>query len=391
MRRKQRRAAIKVFVTFGTRPEAIKMAPVILELAGVGDKVDPVVCVTGQHREMLDQVLNLFGINPNIDLELMEPNQRLDELTGKALRELSRVIEKSTPDVVLVQGDATSAMAGALAAFYQKVLVGHIEAGLRTGDLYAPFPEEVNRRIITTVAGLHFAPVKRAADALISEGVPSHSIHIVGNTVIDALLAVRSRLTETDRDKFKLDGRKLILLTSHRRETFGEPLRRVCRAAAKLAARNKDIEILYPMHLNPNVRRVAVETLSGLDRVHLCEPLAYKEMVAAMSECYLILTDSGGIQEEAPILGKPVLVLRERTERVEAVEAGVSKLVGTDADTIVREVETLLRRKGDYLRMARRAAIYGDGQASKRIVKILLGDTAEEFSPDTEGLPSADV
>lgn len=379
---------MKVLFIFGTRPEAIKMAPVILELSNAKDLAQPVVCVSAQHREMLDQVLGLFGIKPDIDLDLMEKDQRLDELTGRAIRGLSMVLEKVRPDIVLVQGDATTAMAGAIAAFYQKVPVGHIEAGLRTGDLYAPFPEELNRKVIASIARFHFSPGKKAADALVAEGISPQRIYVVGNTVIDALLSVRRQLTETDGAAFRFGNRKLILLTSHRRESFGEPIRRICRAIAELARRNTDIEVIYPVHFNSNVRRAAWEILDGVERVRLCDPLSYREMVAGMSECHLIMTDSGGIQEEAPALGKPVLVLREKTERTEAVQAGVSKLVGTSVDRIVREVETLLRNETEYKKMSRRVSLYGDGESSKRIVKILLEGTADEFRPDLETLPA---
>ena len=361
----------KVMVVFGTRPEAIKMAPVVKELEKHFDKIESVVCVTGQHREMLDQVLSLFEIKPQIDLNLMEPNQTLASLTAKAITSLTDVIANVKPDVVLVQGDTTTAMIAGLASFYQKVPVGHIESGLRTYDRYSPFPEEINRRLISVLATHNFAPTQTAVNALMDEGYPEESIFLTGNTVIDALLMTVKRDYELDLGFSPLSD-KLILVTAHRRENFGQPLENICTALKEITRCNPEVEIVYPVHLNPNVRSTVYQMLSNQERIHLIEPLEYENFVHLMNRSYLVLTDSGGIQEEAPALGKPVLVLRSETERPEAIEAGVVKLVGTDTKVIVSETERLLHDEEEYAAMSKGVSPYGDGHAAERIVKIIM-------------------
>jgi UDP-N-acetylglucosamine 2-epimerase (non-hydrolysing) len=361
----------KVMVVFGTRPEAIKMAPVVKELEKYPDKIESVVCVTGQHREMLDQVTSLFEIKPQIDLNLMEPNQTLASLTAKTITSLTDVMANVKPAVVLVQGDTTTAMVTGLASFYQKVPVGHVEAGLRTYDRYSPFPEEINRRLISVLATYNFAPTQTAVNALIDEGYPEESIFLTGNTVIDALLMTVKRNYELDLGFSPLRD-KLILVTAHRRENFGQPLENICTALKEIARCNPDVEIIYPVHLNPNVRGTVYQMLSNQERIHLIEPLEYEKFVHLMNHSYLVLTDSGGIQEEAPALGKPVLVLRNETERPEAIEAGVVKLVGTDTKVIISETERLLHDEEEYAAMSKGVSPYGDGHAAERIVKIIV-------------------
>ena len=362
---------MRILSIFGTRPEAIKMAPVVKELEKHPDKIESVVCVTGQHREMLDQVLSLFEIKPQIDLNLMEPNQTLASLTAKAITSLTDVIANVKPDVVLVQGDTTTAMIAGLASFYQKVPVGHIEAGLRTYDRYSPFPEEINRRLISVLATHNFAPTQTAVNALMDEGYPEESIFLTGNTVIDALLMTVKRDYELDLGFSPLSD-KLILVTAHRRENFGQPLENICTALKEITRCNPEVEIVYPVHLNPNVRSTVYQMLSNQERIHLIEPLEYENFVHLMNRSYLVLTDSGGIQEEAPALGKPVLVLRSETERPEAIEAGVVKLVGTDTKVIISETELLLHDEEEYAAMSKGISPYGDGHAAERIVKIIV-------------------
>jgi UDP-N-acetylglucosamine 2-epimerase (non-hydrolysing) len=366
-------AEMKVLSVFGTRPEAIKMAPVVRQLELLGDRVESIVCVTAQHRQMLDQVLNLFDIKPQFDLDLMRENQTLAETTAAILSGLDRVIVEAEPDWVLTQGDTTTAMVGMLAAFYRGVKAGHVEAGLRTWDKRHPFPEEINRKIADGVCDLHFAPTETARANLLKEGIADSSIHVTGNTVIDALLEVASRpfdwsrgpLAEIPRD------RRIILVTAHRRESFGMPFRRICEALRLIADRG-DVEIVYPVHLNPNVRNVVHELLADCSNVRLIEPLDYLPLVHLMKAAYLVLTDSGGLQEEAPGLAKPVLVMRETTERPEGIAAGTVRLVGTESERIVSEVAKLLDDTSEYERMARAVNPYGDGQASMRIVRHLL-------------------
>lgn len=356
---------------FGTRPEAIKMAPLVTELNRRGDAIRPIVCVTAQHRDMLDQVLDVFGIDPDHDLDLMRPDQSLPDLTARVLQEMTRVLVQERPDVVLVQGDTTTAMAAALAAFYQRIPVGHVEAGLRTDNRYYPFPEEINRRLITPIASFHFAPTPTALDALRASGVPAGEAFLTGNTVVDALFHIVEGMAAKE-TRYPAPGRRLVLVTAHRRENFGEPLRGICRALRRLAAAVPDAEIVYPVHPNPNVAAVAHEELDGVDRVHLIPPLDYLEFVPLLSRSTIVLTDSGGIQEEAPALGKPVLVLRNETERPEGVEAGVAELVGPNEEAILQRSIDLLTDPLEYERMSQARSLYGDGTASRQIVDIIL-------------------
>jgi UDP-N-acetylglucosamine 2-epimerase (non-hydrolysing) len=326
------------------------------------------VLVTGQHRHMLDQVLRLFGIRPDVDLNVMRPGQSLGDVTVRALAGVERVLGRLKPDIVLVQGDATSAFVGALAAYYRQIPVGHVEAGLRTHDKYAPFPEEGNRKFVTAIADLHFAPTAGAARNLRREGVPAERVFVTGNTVVDALRMIRARRERRPVPVEVKPGRRLILVTGHRRESFGPAFRAICRALARIADRNPDVEIVYPVHLNPNVRGPVFDVLAGRERIHLLEPLEYLPFVRLMERADLILTDSGGIQEEAPSLHKPVLVMRDATERPEAVEAGAARLVGTDERAIVSNTEELLRSPAAYRRMERAPNPFGDGRAARRIV-----------------------
>jgi len=359
----------KILLVFGTRPEAIKLCPVLLNLRqNPGFNVRG--CVTAQHRAMLDQVLAAFQITPDYDLDLMQPGQTLAQITARVLTALEPVLQSERPDMVLVQGDTTTTLSGALAAFYERIPVGHVEAGLRTGDLGQPFPEEFNRVVTTRLAALHFAPTETAAHHLLAEGVPPPRIAVTGNSGIDAVLYVRDAL-ESGRLPApawpQLDpAKKLIAVTAHRRESFGEGFARICEALACLARRG-DVQIVYPVHRNPNVMQPVYSRLDGLPDVHLLEPLDYIPFVDLMRRAYLLITDSGGIQEEAPSLGKPVLVMREKTERPEAVEAGTVKLVGADTERIVHEAARLLDDHVEYARMARIHNPYGDGQASSRI------------------------
>lgn len=358
----------KILCVVGTRPEAIKMAPVILSL-----KREPWaevrVLATAQHRHLLDQVLGFFGIYPDIDLNIMRPNQALTTLTARLLLDLDDVLIAEKPDVVLAQGDTTTVMTVALACFYHRIPFGHVEAGLRTWDMQNPFPEEMNRVIAGRLAKWHFAPTESSRENLEREGVAAADIVVTGNTVIDALLMTVSK--EIEVGIALNDAKRLILVTSHRRENFGEPFRNICRALRMLAERNADIQILYPVHPNPNVKDVAYEMLGDCANIVLCDPLDYAPFIAAMKKAHLIISDSGGVQEEAPALGKPVLVLRDETERPEAVEMGVVKLVGSDEDRILAEVQRLLDDETVYHEMARGVSPYGDGLAAGRIVETL--------------------
>lgn len=369
----------KVMVVFGTRPEAIKMAPVVATLRETPG-MQPMVAVTAQHRQMLDQVLDLFRITPDDDLDVMRPGQSLADLTSRILQGMTELIARRQPDLVLVHGDTSTTLAAALAAFYNRVPVGHVEAGLRTGNMYSPWPEEANRRLTAPLAGLHFAPTEQSMRNLVAENIPADTVHVTGNTVIDALLTVAARL-DTDRSlesqlaaqfPFLSRDKRLILITGHRRENFGQGFEQVCQAIQKIAAR-EDTEVVYPVHLNPNVQEPVRRILSGHDNIHLIDPLEYLPFVYLMSRSHLIITDSGGVQEEAPSLGKPVLVMRDTTERPEAVEAGTVRLVGTDAAKIVAEATRLLEIPSEYQAMARAHNPYGDGQASQRIARILAG------------------
>ncbi len=361
----------QILVVVGTRPEAIKMAPVIIAL-----KAQPwahvTVLATAQHRQMLDQVMAAFGIPVDIDLDLMRPNQSLTELTARILQGMTPVFAQRRFDAVLVQGDTTTVMAVAMASFYQGIPVGHIEAGLRTGDIRNPFPEEMNRVVAGRLSRWHFAPTASARENLLREGYPGKDIHVTGNTVIDALMMVASRDLAMDVDVPQ--GKKLILVTSHRRENFGAPLREICLAVRDLVDRHDDVHVVYPVHPNPNVTGTVNEILGGNPAIALCQPLEYLPFVAAMKRAHLILSDSGGVQEEAPALGKPVLVMRRETERPEAVAEGVVRLVGTDRATIVREADLLLTDPDAYAGMARGISPYGDGKAARRIAEILRAD-----------------
>lgn len=363
----------RVMFCFGTRPEAIKLAPVIQELARHPDEFEPVVLVTAQHRHMLDEVLRVFDIKPDYDLDLMKPGQSLGDVTAGALRGVERVLRRVRSDILMVQGDTTTAFAAALAAFYRRIPVGHVEAGLRTGDKYSPYPEEMNRRILSALVDLHFAPTSAARENLLKEGVSRRAIHVTGNTVVDALRAIRKsgvewRVPVLDRI---VPGQRIILVTAHRRESFGPGFERICHALRSIVERNPDVEMVYPVHLNPSVRRPVRAILSGAPRIHLLKPLEYLPFVRLMEHAYLILTDSGGIQEEAPALGRPVLVMRDVTERPEAIEAGTAKLVGTDTLAIVSSTEKLLRSSVAYFRMAQVRNPFGDGRASARIAAVL--------------------
>lgn len=361
----------KVMIIFGTRPEAIKMAPVIKELNKEFARFRTIVCVTGQHRYMLDQVLNLFRIKPDIDLNLMQKNQTLQALTARTLLILTENIQKVKPDLILVQGDTTTAMVAALAGFYIKIPVGHVEAGLRTHDIYNPFPEEVNRCMISSIASFNFAPTRKSYETLIRQGITKEKISLTGNTVVDALrmLVKAGQIGKVDIPLKK--NTKLILVTAHRRENFGRPLKQICNALSLIVQRNHDVEVVYPVHLNPNVKNIVYKKLQGKERIHLIVPIEYHQLVYLIKKSYLVLTDSGGIQEEAPAFGKPVLVMREETERPEGIEAGVARLVGTNTYKIVREVERLLKEKAAYNKMSRAISPYGDGNAAGRIVKYL--------------------
>ncbi len=361
----------RIALIFGTRPEAIKIAPVALRLKASGNFA-PILVATAQHREMMDQVLSVFGLEPDYDLDIMRPDQSPFEVTARVLARLRPVLERERPDWVVVQGDTTTAFASALTAFYLNLPVAHIEAGLRTYDKYQPFPEELNRHMISVLADLHFAPTERSAQNLLREGVPSGAIRVTGNTVIDALLAIADMPAPPMPSFVEEPGAgRLLLVTAHRRENWGEPMHRICIALRRLVERHPDIEVAFAVHPNPRVRSVVREVLGGVGRIHLLEPLDYVAFVHLMKRAYLILTDSGGIQEEAPSLGKPVLVLREVTERPEGVEAGVLKVVGTDVEAIVKEASLLLEDDAAYHAMAQRRNPYGDGRASERIVEAL--------------------
>lgn len=376
---------IKVMTVFGTRPEAIKMAPVVLELQKHADQIQTIVAVTAQHRQMLDQVLDLFQITPDYDLDIMSQGQTLYDITTKSLMGLKDVLAKEKPDLVLVHGDTTTTFAGALASYYQQVPVGHVEAGLRTGDIYSPFPEEMNRKLTGAIAAIHFAPTATAKANLLKENVnPSH-IYVTGNTVIDALMTTVAGDYDFGDDLKDVDfqNHRVILLTTHRRENLGEPMCHIYKALRRIIEEIPDTEIVFPVHRNPLVRKVVEEELAGVDRIHLIDPMEYEPFANLMSLSSLVLTDSGGIQEEAPSLGKPVLVLRNTTERPEAVEAGTVRLIGTDKDVVYAETKRLLTDQAAYDAMSNAVNPYGDGKASQRIVQAILHAFAgEEAIPD---------
>jgi len=371
----------RVLLVFGTRPEAIKMAPLVKVLKE-DKELDAKVCVTAQHREMLDQVLDLFDITPEYDLNLMKPGQDLYDITANVLLGMKDVLSDFKPDVVLVHGDTTTTSATALSSFYQKIKVGHVEAGLRTGDIYSPWPEEANRQITGVLANYHFAPTETSKANLVKENKDSNNIIVTGNTVIDALFlalqkiesdkTLESKIISEIASQYPLkEDKKIILVTGHRRENFGQGFINICNSLKTLALNNPDIDIVYPVHLNPNVQKPVKEILADVDNIYLIDPLQYEQFIYMMNRSYFIITDSGGVQEEAPSLGKPVLVMRDTTERPEAVEAGTVKLVGTDPEVIITEAQKLLDDKEEYEKMSKAHNPYGDGKASQRIVEFL--------------------
>lgn len=363
-------SVLKVLTVFGTRPEAIKMAPLVKELQKYSERIECKVAVTAQHREMLDQVLKLFDITPAYDLNIMQPNQTLFEITSRALMGLNDVLGRENPDIVLVHGDTTTTFVAGLAAFYRQVKVGHVEAGLRTGNKYSPYPEEMNRKLTGAISDIHFAPTDTAKSNLLREGVNQDTILVTGNTVIDALLAtVKDEFRFNDKilDNIDYKNKRVLVVTTHRRENLGEPLRNVYKALRSIVERYQDVEVVFPVHKNPKVRQIVASVLGKLPRVHLIDPLDYSPFVNLMNKAYLVLTDSGGLQEEAPSLGKPVLVLRDTTERPEAVEAGTVQLVGTGEEAVFNACQALLEDSALYQNMANSVNPYGDGKASSRI------------------------
>ncbi len=365
---------IRIAFIIGTRPEVIKMAPVIKEAQNNRDKFESKVIITGQHRDMCKPYLDLFSIIPDYNLSIMEENQTLDSIVINILRTLPKLFAEIMPDVVLVQGDTTSAFAAALSAYHFKIKIGHVEAGLRTYNKYNPFPEEINRKLISSLADIHFAPTQQSKNNLINEGITPEHIHVTGNTVIDALKLIiqkDNRFSGSPLSKIDFDHKKIICVTTHRRESFGEPMRNTLSALKKIEELFPDIEIIFPVHYNPNVRQVVNELLGNSKRIHLIDPLPYEQFAQLLNRSYLVLTDSGGIQEEAPSLGKPVLVLRDTTERPEGVEAGTTKIVGTDQRRIIKEVKELLENKFSYEKMANAINPYGDGKAAIKILDIL--------------------
>lgn len=374
----------RILFVFGTRPEAIKLAPVVRELKKQPDVFEVRVCVTAQHREMLDQVLQIFNIEPDYDLNLMLPDQSLFDVVANAVLGLKGVLEKERPDIVLVQGDTTTVFAGALAAYYLKIRTAHVEAGLRTNNKFSPFPEEINRRLTSVLVDYHFAPTATSHGNLLREGVSENNIYVTGNTVIDALFWALDMLQGKTLDDFselrdlEIRGR-MILVTGHRRENFGEGFQNICRALKYLAERNSDVCVVYPVHLNPNVRGPVYDILGGIYNIKLIEPLSYLPFVFLMKNAYLVLTDSGGVQEEAPSLGKPVLVMRDTTERPEGVEAGTVKLVGANFDKIVNETQRLVDKQNMYEKMSQAQNPYGDGHAAERIASIISDQPWDVF------------
>lgn len=365
---------LRVLSIFGTRPEAIKMAPLIKKL-DQNKKCESIVCVTAQHREMLDSVLALFEIKPDYDLDIMQHGQTIVDITNRVLNGVDRVIKEAKPDIILVHGDTTTTFAAALAAFYNKVKVGHVEAGLRSGNVYSPYPEEMNRKLTGTLASIHFAPTQGNVENLLHEGVKSDDIVLTGNTVIDALLQVVNEEHKFDTEllnEIDYSSKKIILMTAHRRENWGEPMQNIFTAVKEIVKQHQDIEVVFPVHLNPKIRDLSQDILGGLERVHLIDPLEYEDMANLMNRCYLVLTDSGGLQEEAPALGKPVVVLRTETERPEAVEAGTVKVAGVEKNKIMDITMELITNNDAYKKMAYAVNPYGDGQASQRILEAII-------------------
>ena len=364
---------MRVMSVFGTRPEAIKMAPLV-KLLAEDSQIESLLCVTAQHREMLDQVLSLFQLKPDFDLNIMKPNQTIGMITASVMEGMEQVLRKAKPDVVLVHGDTTTTFATALAAFYEKISVGHVEAGLRTFDKYSPYPEEMNRMLTGRLADYHFAPTERNRQNLLQENIDAQRIHVTGNTVIDALLTVAElpyQFTEPVLSRLDFENKRVICVTCHRRENLGENMVQIFRAIGRISAEYPDVEVVYPVHLNPKVQATAEEILAGKANVHLIQPLTYQPFVNLMAKSHFIITDSGGMQEEAPSLGKPVLVVRKETERPEAVEAGTVKLAGVAEESIYSMAKELLEDSVEYGKMARAVNPYGDGKASERIRKIL--------------------
>ena len=372
---------MKVMSIFGTRPEAIKMAPLLVNLEK-NPRINSIVCVTGQHREMLDQVLDLFEITPDYDLNVMKKNQSLSEVTSRIITNLSSIIEEVKPDLILVHGDTTTTFSAALSGFYHQVSVGHVEAGLRTGNIFSPWPEEANRKLVSCVTEMHFAPTKQAMINLKQENIDESKIIVTGNTVIDALVMIKEKI-ESDTDlqnsliqnfPFIQEGKRIVLVTGHRRENFGQGFENICESLKSLANKNKDVNFVYPVHLNPRVREPVNQLLSNVGNIHLIEPQGYLEFVFLMINSYIILTDSGGIQEEAPALGKPVIVMRDTTERPEAVSAGTVVLVGTDKNKIIETVDVLLNNESKYKKMSMSHNPYGDGTASQKIIQRIIDE-----------------
>jgi len=386
---------MKILLVAGTRPEVIKIAPVYRQIKKTPGLEEVIMCSTGQHRQMLDQAFAIFDIAPDHDLSVMTSNQTLENVSSRVLLGMEKVLAAFRPDVVLVQGDTTTAFVSALAAFYKQIPVGHVEAGLRTHDIYAPWPEEMNRRLISALATWHFPPTERARHMLLAENIPEDRALVTGNTVIDALHLIRDMIASNPAVRQDLEKRfhwidpnlPLVLVTGHRRENFGQGFDNICRALRDLAV-SRPIQVIYPVHLNPNVRKPVNDILSGADNVHLVEPVDYLSFVFLMQRSHFIITDSGGVQEEAPSLGKPVLVMREKTERPEAIEAGTVLLVGTDRDTILREAQRLLDDKTHFETMARAINPYGDGKASERIVDFLQGKKVDPFRSRNPDRPS---
>ena len=379
---------IKVMTVFGTRPEAIKMAPLAIELKKY-ENIESIVCVTAQHREMLDQVLEIFNITPEYDLDIMKTRQTLIGITTRVLEGLDEVIKKEQPDIVLVHGDTSTSFVAGLAAFYNQVTVGHVEAGLRTYDKYSPFPEEMNRQLTGRIADLHFSPTKQNRENLLNENISDESIYITGNTVIDALkTTVKSdyQFKEESLNTIDFDNKRIIIVTAHRRENLGEPLENICNALKTIVEEYEDVELVYPVHLNPAVRETAFGILGDMDRVHLINPLDVEDLHNAMAKSFMVMTDSGGIQEEAPALAKPVLVLRRETERPEAVAAGTVKIAGVDREVIISLAKELLDSEDAYNKMAHAANPYGDGEASRRIAQAILYHFNKGDKPDTFGI-----
>lgn len=368
---------IKVLIIFGTRPEAVKMAPIIKALKNDEEHFITKICVTAQHRDMLDQVLRIFEIEPDYDLNIFQGGQTLTQITCKSLTGLEGVIEEFKPDLILVQGDTTTVFSGALAAFYHQVKIGHVEAGLRSGNLYSPYPEEANRKLTGVLTDFHFAPTETSRQNLLREGYEDSKIFVTGNTSIDALKWVINKDYKFEDEKLNnidFENNKVLLLTAHRRENIGEPMENIFSAVKEAAEKNKNVEVIYPMHLNPKVREIARKIFGNMDNIHLIEPLDYLPFTNLMAKCYMVVTDSGGVQEEAPSLGKPVLVVRRETERPEGIEAGTARLVGTEKSVILKEIDTLINNEEEYKKMANAVNPYGDGRAAEYIKEAIISN-----------------